>query len=81
MDFIACCYGTSYTPGEFDPALLEQRAETPASAPVPEVDLAALMAENEALKAELTARREAQQPGYTPKPLVSFRIPDPSALY
>ncbi len=25
MDFVACCYGTTYTPGEFDPALLEQR--------------------------------------------------------
>ena len=23
MDFVACCYGTTYTPGEFDPALLE----------------------------------------------------------
>lgn len=21
MDFVACCYGTTYTPGEFDPAL------------------------------------------------------------
>ena len=69
MDFIACCYGTTYTPGEFDPALLEQQTATPAPAPVPEVDLAALMAENEALRAELTARREAQQPSYTPKPL------------
>ena len=69
MDFIACCYGTSYTLGEFDPALLEQKVEAPAPAPAPEVDLAALMAENEALKAELTARREAQQPSYTPKPL------------
>ena len=26
MDFIACCYGASYTPGEFDPSLLEQQA-------------------------------------------------------
>ena len=69
MDFIACCYGTSYTPGEFDPDLLEQKADAPVPASAPEVDLAALMAENEALKAELTARREAQQPSYTPKPL------------
>ena len=69
MDFIACCYGTTYTPGEFDPALLEQKADAPVPASAPEVDLAALMAENEALKAELTARREAQQPSYTPKPL------------
>ena len=33
------------------------------------IDLAALMAENAALKAELTARREAQQANYVPKPL------------
>ena len=35
----------------------------------PEVDLAALMEENRALKGELTARREAQQESYVPKPL------------
>ncbi|MDO4983208.1 MAG: DEAD/DEAH box helicase family protein [Eubacteriales bacterium] len=34
-----------------------------------EPDLAALMAENAALKKELTARREEQQKTYTPKPL------------
>ena len=33
------------------------------------IDLAALIAENAALKAELTARREEQQPSYVPKPL------------
>ena len=69
MDFIACCYGTTYTASAFDPTLLEQQNAAPAPAPVPNVDLVALMAENEALKAQLTARREAQQPSYTPKPL------------
>ena len=71
MDFIACCYGTDYQPRDFDPALLNAEP-APAPAPPkaePEVDLAALMAENEALKAELTARREAQQADYVPKPL------------
>lgn len=34
-----------------------------------EVDLAALMAENAALKEELTARRAVQQQTYVPKPL------------
>ena len=34
-----------------------------------EIDLAALIAENAALKAELTARREEQQQSYVPKPL------------
>ena len=48
-----------------------QPAEPPA-APVheaPEVDLAALMAENAALKEQLTARRVEQQQTYLPKPL------------
>lgn len=71
MDFIACCYGADYTPGQFDPALPEMADEgTPLlreSPPGPE--LAALMEENAALRAELTARREAQRENYTPKPL------------
>lgn len=71
MDFIACCYGAYYTPGRFDPALPEMAGEgSPLlreSPPAPE--LAALMEENAALRAELTARREAQRENYTPKPL------------
>ena len=81
MDFIACCYGTTYTAGTFDPELLEQQNAAPAPAPVPEVNLAALMAENEALRAELTARREAQQPSYTPQASGSLRVQDPQAVY
>ena len=45
---------------------------SPAGTPSPQgegVDLAALMAENAALKAELTARRAEQQQTYVPKPL------------
>ena len=68
MDFVACCYGTHYTPGSFDPALLSQQPGGPVPA-APEVDLDALMAENQALRQELSARRAAQQPAYTPKPL------------
>ena len=34
-----------------------------------EIDLKALMAENQALKEQLTARREEQQQTYVPKPL------------
>lgn len=52
-------------------ALLTEKREASA-APVqeaPEVDLAALMAENAALKEELTARRAEQQQTYVPKPL------------
>ena len=71
MDFIACCYGADYTPGRFDPELPEKAGEgSPLlreSPPGPE--LAALMEENAALRAELTARREARRENYTPKPL------------
>ena len=71
LDFVAYCYGENYTEGHFDPALLTEKSEVSA-APVqeaPEVDLAALMAENAALKEELTARRAEQQQTYVPKPL------------
>ena len=71
LDFVAYCYAERYTEGHFDRSLLTQPAETPA-APVqetPEVDLAALMAENAALKEQLTARRAEQQQTYVPKPL------------
>ena len=71
LDFVAYCYGENYTEGHFDPALLTQESEVSA-APVqeaPEVELAALMAENAALKEELTARRAEQQQTYVPKPL------------
>ena len=71
LDFVAYCYGENYTEGHFDRALLAQPAETPAAPAkeAPEVDLAALMAENAALKEELTARRAGQQQTYVPKPL------------
>ena len=72
LDFIAYCYGTDYAEGQFDPALLEAQPAQEVSQPrepVPEVDLAALMEENRALKAQLTARREEQRESYVPKPL------------
>lgn len=72
LDFIAYCYGKDYTVGQFDPALLEAQPDQEVSQPrepVPEVDLAALMEENRALKAQLTARREEQRESYVPKPL------------
>ncbi|MBR6569161.1 MAG: DUF4145 domain-containing protein, partial [Clostridia bacterium] len=70
LDFVAYCYADTYEPQTFDPALLDEHAQ-----PAPVVDntaaieLKKLMAENAALREELTARREAQQPTYTPKPL------------
>lgn len=80
MDFVACCYAATYEAKEFDKALLagtipqSAAADSPLYTSGPEsdaeaVDLAALIAENEALKAELTARRAEQQQSYVPKPL------------
>ena len=71
LDFVAYCYGENYIEGHFDRALLTEKSEASA-APMqeaPEVDLAALIAENAALKEELTARRAEQQQTYVPKPL------------
>ena len=70
MDFVAYCYGSDYTPGKFDPALPEaQAAPVAVVPPETEAKLQQLLAENAALKEELTARREEQQQSYTPKPL------------
>ena len=69
MDFVACCYGTSYEMGRFDPALLKEQKPEPVALTPQNVDFEALMAENKALREELTARREAQQENYVPKPL------------
>ena len=74
LDFIAYCYGDNYEERPFDPGLLNPIQETVGPTPLlresgEEIDLAALVAENAALKAELTARREEQQPSYVPKPL------------
>ena len=75
LDFVAYCYGDNYEERAFDPNLLNPIQE-PAGGDSPakgvaeeEIDLATLMAENAALKAELTARREEQQQTYVPKPL------------
>ena len=70
MDFIACCYADEYTQKDFDVELLKEKTtETVPQIDVQEIDLKALIAENESLKAELTARREEQQQSYVPKPL------------
>lgn len=68
LDFVAYCYGTDYKEGQFNPALLSQKSE-PAHVPVPNIDFDSLIAENKALKEELTARREEQKQTYIPKPL------------
>ena len=70
MDFVAYCYGNNYQPGSFDPSLPKQAAAPVyVVPPETEIQLAKLIEENTALKAELTTRREEQQETYTPKPL------------
>lgn len=70
LDFVAYCYGDSYTEHTFDPALLDaQPAAAPVVPPETEVQLTALMKENAALKEALTRRRAEQQPTYVTKPL------------
>jgi len=69
LDFVTCCYSKlGQTERHFDPELCKQQA-----GPVPEthteIDLEKLMAENAALREELTARRAEQQQTYVPKPL------------
>ncbi len=70
LDQLAYFYAEDYTEGQFDRSLLVKRPDAPIPAPItPDVDLEALIAENRALKAELTARREEQEKTYVPKPL------------
>ena len=70
LDFVAYCYGENYTEGTFDRSLLQQELQTaPTIPPEVEADLEKLMAENRALKEELSARRTQQQQTYVPKPL------------
>ena len=70
MDFVACCYSKQYNEiiKPFDKALLDNPGES-VTDKQKELDFDKLIAENKALKEELTARREAQQQTYVPKPL------------
>lgn len=70
MDFVACCYAKEYTQSSFNHELLNEKPTEPApSVVLHDINFEALLAENEALKAELTLRREEQQPNYVPNPL------------
>lgn len=71
LDFVAYCYAKDYTEGEFNVELLEESKQPVLEdeSPISEIDLKALIAENQALKEQLTARREEQQQTYVPKPL------------
>ena len=68
LDFVAYCYGCDYKQKDFDPSLPEQQTEELVSTSL-DIDLDRLVAENAAMKEELTARREAHRQTYIPKPL------------
>ena len=70
LDFVAYCYADEYTEDRFDPALLDsQPPVTPTPSPEKDLEIEKLRQENAALRDQLTARREEQQPSYVPKPL------------
>lgn len=70
LDFVAYCYADSYVERVFDNSLLEKSEEyVVLEKNVADIDLKALIAENKALKEELTARREEKQQTYVTKPL------------
>ncbi|MBR3150036.1 MAG: DEAD/DEAH box helicase family protein [Eubacterium sp.] len=69
LDFVAYCYSDTYEERQFDKGLLEAHDEPVKPAEEVNIDLEALIKENEALKEELTARRAEQQETYVPKPL------------
>lgn len=71
LDFVAYCYAKDYREGEFHAELLEEQKQPVLEGvpPISEIDLKTLIAENQTLKEQLTARREEQQQTYVPKPL------------
>lgn len=70
LDELAYFYADAYTDRKFDKTLLDLTPEEALSfVPDSGIDLAALIEENKAMKAELSARRAAQQQTYVAKPL------------
>lgn len=72
MDFVAYCYADSYEEGSYDVRLIDEAVKdplVPEADGIPDIDIQVLIAENKALKEELTARREKQQPTYVPRPI------------
>ena len=69
FDFISYCYSDNYEEHSFDQSLLTKEEEKAPKKDFPDVDMEALLAENAALKEELTSRRKEQVESYVPKPL------------
>jgi len=71
LNFVAYCYADEYEKHEFDVSLLHQKQKFSVVPKIvgEEIDINVLIAENKALKEELTARRAEQQLTYAPRPL------------
>ncbi len=71
FDFVSHCYADNYEEHQYDETLLDKQQEYTAihKSSDEDIDLQSLIAENKALKEELTARREEQHQTYVPKPL------------
>ena len=70
MDYVSYCYSAFYEERQYDVKLLSTiQEESTVKSADNDVDLEKLIAENKALKEELTARRKEQQQTYVPKPL------------
>ena len=66
LDFVAYCYADDYTEKQYDNTLADKQTETSPDYSVA-INFEELLAENAALKEELTRRREAQEKTYSPK--------------
>lgn len=66
LDFVAYCYTEDYTGKQYDKTLADKQTETLIDNCV-EINFEELLAENAALKEELTRRREAQEKTYSPR--------------
>ncbi len=69
LDFVCYCYADEYEEHIFDSSLLAKGEASPAREEIPDVDFEKLIAENQFLKKELTAKRAEQAETYVPKPL------------
>lgn len=69
FDFLCYCYADEYEEHAFDKSMLVKDVTARIHEEFPDVDIEKLIAENSALKQELTSRREEQAETYVPKPL------------
>ena len=70
VDFIAYCYSSNYTERKFDPSLISKsEASLALASQLPNVDLEALLKENEQLRQKLSEHSQKQRPHYQDVPL------------